>query len=134
MNTFYECFSVCNFCYVLPLLRLHGGKHDGCSAEWCHQSSSSKCSGLLAQWMSSPPLIRGRLSEAMDHAPRLEVQKTQVRAIRTYAEAHPIKSCRFWSGVHLGRASVCCLSTSASGATPTPLGCPSHRPSPHATN
>ena len=29
----------------------------------------SKCSDLLAQWMSSSPLIRARFAEAMDHAP-----------------------------------------------------------------
>ena len=47
----------------------------------------SKCSDLLAQWMSSSPLIRARFSEAMDHAPLLAVHKTKVQAIRTYAEA-----------------------------------------------
>ena len=47
----------------------------------------SKCSDLLAQWMSSSPLIRARFSEAMDHAPLPVVHKTKVQAIRTYAEA-----------------------------------------------
>ena len=47
----------------------------------------SKCSDLLAQWMSSSPLIRARFTEAMDHAPLPAVHKTNVRAIRTYAEA-----------------------------------------------
>ena len=47
----------------------------------------SKCSDLLAQWMSSSPLIRARFTEAMDHAPLPAVQKTKVQAIRTYAEA-----------------------------------------------
>ena len=46
----------------------------------------SKCSDLLAQWMSSSPLIRARFSQAMDHAP-LPVHKTKVQAIRAYAEA-----------------------------------------------
>ena len=47
----------------------------------------SKCSDLLAQWMSSPPLIRARFTVAMDHAPLPAVHKTKVRAISTYAEA-----------------------------------------------
>ena len=46
----------------------------------------SKCSDLLAQWMSSPPLIRARFAEAMDHVPLSAVHKTKVHAIRTYAE------------------------------------------------
>ena len=46
-----------------------------------------KCSNLLAQWMSSSPLIRARFTEAMDHAPHPAVHKTKVQAIRTYAEA-----------------------------------------------
>ena len=45
----------------------------------------SKCSNLLAQWMSSSPLIRARFTEAMDHVPLPAVHKTKVRAIRTYA-------------------------------------------------
>ena len=47
----------------------------------------SKCSDVLAQWMSSPPLIRARFTEAMDHAPLLAVHKTKVQAIRTYGKA-----------------------------------------------
>ena len=47
----------------------------------------SKCSDLLAQWMSSSPLIRARFTEAMDHAPLSAVHKTKVQAIHTYAEA-----------------------------------------------
>ena len=47
----------------------------------------SKCSDLLAQWMSSSPLIRARFTEAMDHAPLPAVNNTKVQAIRTYAEA-----------------------------------------------
>ena len=47
----------------------------------------SKCSHLLAQWMSSSPLTRARFSEAMDHAPLPAVHKNKVQAIRTYAEA-----------------------------------------------
>ena len=47
----------------------------------------SKCSALLAQWMSSSPLIRARFTEAMDHAPLPAVHKTKVQTIRTYAEA-----------------------------------------------
>ena len=47
----------------------------------------SKSSDLLAQWMSLPPLIRARFTEAMDHAPLPAGQKTKVQAIRTYAEA-----------------------------------------------
>ena len=47
----------------------------------------SKCSDLLAQWMSSFPLVRARFTEAMDHAPLSAVHKTKVHAIRTYAEA-----------------------------------------------
>ena len=48
----------------------------------------SKCSDLLAQWISSPPLIRARFMEAMDHTPLQAVHKTKVQAIGTYAEAH----------------------------------------------
>ena len=47
----------------------------------------SKCSNLWAQWMSSSPLIRARLLEAMDHAALLAVHKTKVQTIRTHAEA-----------------------------------------------
>ena len=47
----------------------------------------SKCSDLLAQWMSLSPLIRARLTEAMDHAPLPAVHKTKVQAIRIIAEA-----------------------------------------------
>ena len=47
----------------------------------------SKYSDLLAQWMSSSPLIRARFTEAMDHSPLLAVHKTKVQAIRAYAEA-----------------------------------------------
>ena len=41
----------------------------------------------LTQWMSLPPLMRARFTEAVDHAPLPVVQKTKVQAIRTYAEA-----------------------------------------------
>ena len=47
----------------------------------------SKCSDLLAQWMSSSQLIRTRFTEAMDHAPLPAFHKTKVQAVRTYAEA-----------------------------------------------
>ena len=47
----------------------------------------SKCSDLLAQRMSSSPLIRARFTEAMDHGPLPAVHKTKVQAIRTNAEA-----------------------------------------------
>ena len=47
----------------------------------------TKCSDLLAQWMSLSPLIRARLTEAMDHAPLPAVHKAKVQAIHTYAEA-----------------------------------------------
>ena len=47
----------------------------------------SKCSDLLSQWMSSPPLIGARFSEARDHAPLPAVHKTKVHAVRTHAEA-----------------------------------------------
>ena len=46
----------------------------------------SKCSDLLAQWMSSSPLIRACFTEAMDHAPLPAVHKTKLQAIHTYAE------------------------------------------------
>ena len=46
-----------------------------------------KCSDLLAQWMSSSPLIRARFTEAMYHASLPAVHKTKVQAILTYAEA-----------------------------------------------
>ena len=45
----------------------------------------SKCSNLLAHWMSSCPLIQARITEAMDHAALPAVHKTKVQAIRTYA-------------------------------------------------
>ena len=47
----------------------------------------SKCSDLLAEWMSSSPGIRAHFSEVMDHAPLPAVHKTKVQAIRRYAEA-----------------------------------------------
>ena len=47
----------------------------------------SKCSDLLAQWMSLSPRIRARFTEAMDHASLPAVHKTKVQAISTYAEA-----------------------------------------------
>ena len=47
----------------------------------------SKCSDLLAKWMSSSPLIRARFREGVDHAPLPGVHKTKVQPIRTYAEA-----------------------------------------------
>ena len=47
----------------------------------------STCSDVLAQWMSSSPLIRACFSEAMDHSLLPAVHKTKVQAIRTYAEA-----------------------------------------------
>ena len=40
--------------------------------------SDSKYSNLLAQRMSSSPLIRARFSEAMDHAPLPAVHKKKV--------------------------------------------------------
>ena len=43
-------------------------------------------SDLLAQWMPSSPLIRGRFMEAMDHNLLPAVHKTKVQAIRAYAE------------------------------------------------
>ena len=87
MNSFYERFFGHRFCYVLPSLRLHGAEYDAGSAEWCRQSSDSKCSDVLAQWMSSSPLIRARFTEAMDHGPLPAVHKTKVQGIRTQAEA-----------------------------------------------
>ena len=47
----------------------------------------SKCSDLLALWMSSSHLIRARFMEAMDNAPLPAVHKTKVQTIRTHAEA-----------------------------------------------
>ena len=47
----------------------------------------SKSSDVLAQWMSSSPFIRARLTEAMDHGPLPAVLKFKVQAICTYAEA-----------------------------------------------
>ena len=61
----------------MMLVRLSGATH----------LRDSKCSDLLAQWMSSSPLIRARFAEAMDHAPLPAVHKTKVQAIRLYAEA-----------------------------------------------
>ena len=89
----------------------------------------SKSSDVLAQWMSSSPLIQAGFRAAMDHAPLLAVHKTKVLAIRTHAEA--LFSAPYLIGVLLelgaaGLASACCLSTSPAGATPTPPapGCP----------
>ena len=48
---------------------------------------TASVSDLLAQWMSSSPLILPRFSEAMDHAPLPAVHKTKAHAICTYAEA-----------------------------------------------
>ena len=79
---------------------------------WLRDATSlqdNKCSDLLAQWMSSPPLIRARFSEAMDHAPLPAVHKTKVQAIRTYAEA------LFPAPYLIGDAFVCKKSSTPSG-------------------
>ena len=47
----------------------------------------TKCSDLLAQWMSLSPLMWARFTEAMDHASLPVVHKIKVRANCTYAEA-----------------------------------------------
>ena len=49
--------------------------------------SGRKCSALLAQWMSSSPLISGPFHGGNGHAPVPAVHKTKVHAFRTYAEA-----------------------------------------------
>ena len=97
----------------------------------------SKCSGLLAQWMSSSPLIRARFTEAMDHAPLPAVHKTKVQAIRTYAEA--FFPAPYFIGLLLElsapRSGFRVLSEyiTRRGDTYT-ARCPSHGPSPHGTN
>ena len=99
----------------------------------------SKCSDLLAQWMSSSALTLACFTEAIDHAPLPAVDKTKVQAIHTYAEdlfpAPYVIGLLFELGAP-GPASACCLSTSPTGATPTPPapGCASHDPSPQGTN
>ena len=84
MNSFYDYFFVHGFRYVLPLLCFHGAKHDGCSAQWCHQSSGKQ---VFRPVGPTSPLIRAYFSEAMDHTPLSAVHKNNVQAIRTYAEA-----------------------------------------------
>ena len=46
----------------------------------------SKSADLLAQWMSSSPLIPARFSEPMEHTSLLALQ-SKAHAIRTYAES-----------------------------------------------
>ena len=96
----------------------------------------NKCSDLLAQWMSSSPLIRAYFSEAMDHTPLPAVHKTKVQASRTYAEALFPAPYLIGLLLELGAPRSCCLSTSPAGAMPTllALACPSHGPSPYRTN
>ena len=135
MNASLSTFFVMSYPYSvftelnMMLVRLSGA----------NSPRDSKYPDLLAQWMSLPPLIRARFSEAMDHAPLLAVHKSKVRAICMYAEARFLA--RYLIGLLLElvasrSASVCCLSTSPASATPTPLalGCPSHGPCQHGTN
>ena len=87
MNIFSERFFVHGFCKSYPYSVF---TELNMKVVWLSGATSlrdSKCSNLLAQWMSSPPLIRARFSEAMDHAPLPAVHKTKVKAIRTYAGA-----------------------------------------------
>ena len=84
MNSFYERFFAHKIGYVLPcsvftelnmmLVRLSGAT----------SLRDSKCSDLLAQWMSSSPLIRARFTKAMGHTPLPAVHKTKMQAIYTY--------------------------------------------------
>ena len=46
----------------------------------------SKCANMLAQGMSSSPLILARFLEAMEHTPLMAIHESRVQAIRTYAE------------------------------------------------
>ena len=99
----------------------------------------SKCSDLLAQWMSSPPLIRARFTEAMDHAALPAVHKTKVQAIRTYAEALFPAPYLIGLLLELGapRSGFRVLSeyiTRRGDAYTARTGLPSHGPSPHRTN
>ena len=63
----------------MMLVRLHGAT----------SLRDSKCSGLLAHWMSSSPLIRAPFMEAMDHASLPVVHKTKVQAIRMRRPSFP---------------------------------------------
>ena len=99
----------------------------------------SKCSDLLAQWMSSSPLIRARFTEAMDHTPLPAVDKTKVQAIRTCAEVLFPAPCLIGLLLELGTARsgfrVLSQYITRRGDAYTPaLGCPSHGPSPQGTN
>ena len=47
----------------------------------------NKWADLIAQWISSSPLIRTSFSEAMEHTPFNEVHESKVPAIRAHAQA-----------------------------------------------
>ena len=99
----------------------------------------SKCSDVLAQWMSLSPLIRARFTEAMDHGPLPAVHKTKVQAIRTYAEALFPAPYLIGLLLELGapRSGFRVFSeyiTRRRPPTPPAMDCPSHGPSPHGTN
>ena len=83
MNTSLSTIIVMSYPYfVFTKLNMMLVPLSGTTSLW-----DSKCSDLLAQWMSSSPLIRAGFSEAMDHAPLPAVHKSKVQAIRTYAKA-----------------------------------------------
>ena len=52
----------------MMLVRLSGGT----------SLRDSRCSDLLATWMSSSPLVRAHFTEAIDNAPLPAVHKTKV--------------------------------------------------------
>ena len=99
----------------------------------------SKCPDLLAQWMSSSPLIRAHFTEAADHAPLPVVHKTKVQAICTYADATFPTPYLIGLLLELGAPRSCFRVLSEyinrrGPLTPPTPGCPSHGLSPHGTN
>ena len=133
MSGFYERFFVRGFCYVLPFVCLHGAE---LTLVWLNGATTlqdSRCSNLLAQRMPSPPLIRAGFSEAMDHTPLPEGHKTEVPAIRTYAEtlfpAPYLIGLLFELGAHLSGFLVLSEYTTRRGSAYTArIGVPFHGP------
>ena len=78
MNSFYERFFVHRFCDVLPLLLFTELNMMVVRLSGATNLRDSKCSDVLAQWMSSSPLIPARFTKAMKHAPLLAIHKTKV--------------------------------------------------------
>ena len=87
MNSVHERFFVHTFCNVLPLLRLHGAKHDCCPAQWYHPSSGQQVFRRVGPMDIIVPPHPGPLLGGRGPRSPPCVHKTKVQAIHMYAEA-----------------------------------------------